>query len=60
MTLPKEAFMDSRSFPEMSCALCRKSVDLRTDLCTDENGKAIHEDCYLKHSTSNEGPAKLG
>jgi hypothetical protein len=52
--------MDSCSFPEMSCVLCRESVDLRTDLCTDENGKAIHEDCYLKHSTSNEGHAKLG
>jgi len=51
--------MDSRSSPEPFCVLCRKSVDLRIDLCADENGKAIHEDCYVKHITSNEGYPKL-
>ncbi len=51
--------MDSRSSPEMSCALCNKPVDLHADLCADENGKAIHEDCYVKHITSNEARTKL-
>jgi hypothetical protein len=32
---------------------------LRTDLCADENGKAIHEDCYVTHVTSNRGDRKL-
>jgi hypothetical protein len=40
--------MDSRPFPQISCATCSKPVDLRIDLCADENGRAIHEDCYVK------------
>jgi hypothetical protein len=51
--------MASRPYPEISCILCRKPVDLRTDLCADENGKAIHEDCYVTHVTSNRGDPKL-
>jgi hypothetical protein len=51
--------MDGRSFSEMSCVLCGKSVDLQIDLCADENGRAIHEDCYVRHITSYEGQAKL-
>jgi hypothetical protein len=27
-------------------------VDLNTDLCADENGKAVHEECYVKRVTS--------
>jgi hypothetical protein len=42
------------------CTICRKLVDLTVDLCADENGVAIHEDCYVKHVTSNEGQSKLG
>jgi hypothetical protein len=52
--------MDSRSFPEMCCVLCGRRVDLRTDLCADENGKAIHEDGYVKHLTSNGYHSKSG
>ncbi len=44
--------MDSRSVREMSCVLCSRPVDLRLDLCADENGKAIHEGCYVKRITS--------
>ena len=51
--------MGSHPYPEISCILCRKPVDLRTDLCADENGKAIHEDCYVTHVTSNRGDPKL-
>ncbi len=40
--------MGSRPFPEISCAICSLPMDLRIDLCADENGKAIHEDCYCK------------
>jgi hypothetical protein len=32
--------MGSRPFPEISCALCSKPVDLLIDLSADENGKA--------------------
>jgi hypothetical protein len=52
--------MDDRPSPELSCVLCSRPVDLRTDLCADENGKAIHEDCYVKHLTSSEVHTKLG
>lgn len=33
--------------PEMSCALCKKSLDLSTDLSADENGRGVHERCYI-------------
>ena len=38
-------------FPTMSCVICRKPVDLHADLCADENGKAVHTDCYVKRIT---------
>jgi len=44
--------MDTRPFREISCALCRKPVDLLIDLSADENGKAVHEECYVKRLTS--------
>ncbi len=50
--------MDSRYFPEISCVLCSRPVDLRTDLYADENGKSVHEDCYVKHITSNRDHSK--
>jgi hypothetical protein len=52
--------MDGRTFPEVSCVLCGRPVDLQTDLTADENGKAIHEDCYVRHITSNGGHSKSG
>jgi hypothetical protein len=39
--------MGNRPFPEISCALCGELVDLQNDLCADENGSAVHEDCYV-------------
>jgi hypothetical protein len=50
--LQKEALMGSRPFREISCALCSKPVDLLIDLSADENGKAVHEECYVKRLTS--------
>jgi hypothetical protein len=44
--------MHSRHFPEISCALCSKPVDLLIDLSADENGKAVHEECYVTRLTS--------
>jgi hypothetical protein len=44
--------MGSRPFPEISCALCSNPVDLLIDLSADENGKAVHEECYVKRLTS--------
>jgi hypothetical protein len=40
--------MDSRTFPEIPCVICSKPVNLQTDLCADENCKAVHADCYIK------------
>jgi hypothetical protein len=37
--------MNSPPFPEIPCVICSKPVNLQTDLCADENGKAVHADC---------------
>jgi len=47
--------MGSSSFPKIFCILCSSPVDLRVDLCADENGKAVHEECYIKKITSSHG-----
>jgi hypothetical protein len=44
--------MGGHPIPEISCAFCAKPIDLQTDLTADENGKAIHEDCYVKRVTN--------
>jgi len=44
--------MGGHPFPDIPCPLCSKSVDLSADHCADENGKAVHEECYVKHITS--------
>lgn len=41
--------MGGRPFPEVQCVICGKTLDLQKDLSADENGKALHTDCYLKH-----------
>ena len=43
--------MGGHSFLEIPCTICAKPVDLNVDMCADENGKAVHSDCYLKHIT---------
>jgi hypothetical protein len=48
----KGAFTSSSSFSETPCVLCSKPVDLRIDLTADENGKAVHEHCYVNHIAS--------
>jgi hypothetical protein len=49
--------MGSRPFPEISCVLCSKPVDLLIDLIADENGKAVHEECYVKRVMSSSSNA---
>jgi hypothetical protein len=44
--------MGGHPFSEIPCAICSKAVNLSADLTADENGKAVHEDCYVKHITS--------
>jgi len=36
---------------EINCSICRKPIVLETDLCTDANGKSVHEECYVKGLT---------
>ena len=51
--------MGGHPIPEIPCTICAKPVDLQTDLTADENGKAIHEDCYVKQVTSSRNSAGL-
>ena len=44
--------MGGHSPSEIPCTICSEPLDLRVDLSADENGKAVHEDCYVKHVTS--------
>jgi hypothetical protein len=43
------------------CKICSKPVDLTVDLYADETGKAVHEECYVKHvaSSRNNTPAAM-
>jgi RNA polymerase sigma factor (sigma-70 family) len=40
--------MVSRLRAEIRCILCKRPVDLQIDLNSDENGMAVHEDCYAR------------
>lgn len=44
--------MGGHSYPEISCAICSRVVDLRVDLNANEKGEAVHEECYVKHITT--------
>jgi hypothetical protein len=35
----------------LRCAICSEPVNLTVDLSTDEKGKAVHEECYVKYLT---------
>jgi hypothetical protein len=48
--------MGSSHFPEIFCILCGQPVNMQTDLCADENGKAVHENCYVKTIASADRP----
>jgi hypothetical protein len=40
--------MGGHKLPDIPCILCNEPVDLSVDLSTDEDGKAVHEHCYVK------------
>lgn len=40
--------MSSRPHQEIRCVRCNRPVDLQTDLNTNENGEAVHQDCYAR------------
>ena len=44
--------MGGHPFREVPCKICAKPVDLTVDLSADENGQAVHENCYLRHVMS--------
>jgi hypothetical protein len=39
-------------FPEIPCIICNKALNLTVDLTANENGKAVHEECYVNYITS--------
>jgi len=43
--------MGGPTVPGISCILCAKPIDLETDLCSNENGMAVHEECYFRQIT---------
>ncbi len=51
--------MGSRPPAEIRCILCDRLVDLQSDLNTNENGMAVHEECYVRRvklgGSSNDG-----
>jgi hypothetical protein len=47
-------------FPEIPCVICSKPVNLSADLSADENGKAVHTECYVKRITApHSGPSMV-
>jgi len=35
-----------------TCRICSEPLQLETDIRTDEDGKAVHEECYVKRLTA--------
>ena len=44
--------MNSRPFQQIHCVFSNLPEDIQADLCADENGMAIHEECYVKRTTT--------
>jgi hypothetical protein len=47
--------MGGHPVQEIPCSICANPVDLTVDVYADEYGRAVHEDCYVKHITNNGG-----
>jgi hypothetical protein len=43
--------MGGHPFIVLHCAICSEPVDLTVDVSADENGKGVHEDCYVRRVT---------
>jgi hypothetical protein len=48
--------MGGHHFQEILCVICSKPLDLTTDLCADEHGKAVHDECYAHTITLRHNP----
>jgi hypothetical protein len=46
-------------FPAIPCVLCSNPVNLISDLYADENGKAVHEECYVNRITETNSRASI-
>jgi hypothetical protein len=51
--------MKSRPLPEIARLICSKPVDLSVDLSADENGKAVHTECYVKRITTPQAASSI-
>ena len=60
LALPERRLWIAGPFRRCAAFFSGRRVDLRTDLYADENGKAIHEDGYVKHIISNGYHSKSG
>ncbi|HEY4904748.1 MAG TPA: hypothetical protein VIH89_14840 [Candidatus Sulfotelmatobacter sp.] len=49
--------MDERQQSEVKCSICNKPVTLHSDTGTDEDGKAVHKQCYATRITEENHPA---
>jgi hypothetical protein len=49
--------MGGHPFPETPCTICAKPLDLTVDLYADENGKAVHQNCYVNSLISSQSNA---
>jgi hypothetical protein len=40
-----------------TCHICGKPIRLETDIYTDEEGKAVHQECYARKTTKKTNPS---
>ena len=51
--------MGGHPVAEIRCQLCSKPIDLNPDLSADENGKGVHEECYVRRISASDPPAAV-
>ena len=44
--------MTSEETPNYICFICKQPVDLTKDRYADEDGKIVHEECYIEYLRS--------
>jgi formylmethanofuran dehydrogenase subunit E len=44
--------MSDKVNPRIFCRICGEPVSLKADTVVDEDGKAVHEECYVKQTTA--------
>jgi hypothetical protein len=47
--------MGGHLFSQIPCTICSKTLALTVDLSADEDGKAVHEACYVERITNQHG-----